>query len=242
MWNQRDGFSIRSLVAGGDALLYNGRGDRPGRDAAFERFFSERRWRTIVRIDSARAHERDDGDLIRSISGMGRVFGCGNVAGLRSVCCRCSAEGNGMHDPDGVTIAIGILLGMFYFRQTGESPGGIITPGLVAMRFSNPQALGLSLGVALLLGLALRFFFRRFPVYGRQRVAFAIAVRARRAPRPSGRMGTRGVPWLGWVVPGLVAADIERQGIAATFSGLASVSVAVSWGASLVMALSSCWR
>lgn len=62
-------------------LLYNGRGDRPGRDAAFERFFSERRWRAIVRIDSARAHERDDGDLARSISGRGRVFGCGNVAG-----------------------------------------------------------------------------------------------------------------------------------------------------------------
>jgi hypothetical protein len=62
-------------------LLYNGRGDRPGRDAAFERFFSERRWRAIVRIDSARAHERDDGGLVRSISGRGRVFGCGNVAG-----------------------------------------------------------------------------------------------------------------------------------------------------------------
>ncbi len=62
-------------------LLYNGRGDRPGRDAAFEHFFSDRRWRAIVRIDSARAHERDDGDLVRSISGKGRVFGCGNAAG-----------------------------------------------------------------------------------------------------------------------------------------------------------------
>ena len=79
-----------------------------------------------------------------------------------------------MYDPEGITIAIGILLGMFYFRQTGESPGGIITPGLVALRFSDPQALCLSLGCALLLGVALRFFFRRFPVYGRQRVAFAM--------------------------------------------------------------------
>ena len=147
-----------------------------------------------------------------------------------------------MYDPDGVTIAIGILLGMFYFRQTGESPGGIITPGLVAMRFSNPQALGLSLGVALLLGLALRFFFRRFPVYGRQRVAFAMlcALVVRLALPIEGVR--EGFPWLGWVVPGLVAADVERQGIAATFSGLASVSIAVSWGASLVTAIASALR
>ena len=62
-------------------LLYNGRGDRPGRDAAFERFFSDRRWRAIVRIDSASAHEQDDAALVRSISGRGRVFGCGNAAG-----------------------------------------------------------------------------------------------------------------------------------------------------------------
>ena len=147
-----------------------------------------------------------------------------------------------MNDPDGITIAIGILLGMFYFRQTGESPGGIITPGLVAMRFSNPQALCLSLGAALLLGVALRLFFRRFPVYGRQRVAFAmLCALAVRLSLP-GEWGGEGFPWLGWVVPGLVAADVERQGIAATFSGLASVSVAASWGASLVLAIASGWR
>ena len=147
-----------------------------------------------------------------------------------------------MNDPDGITIAIGILLGMFYFRQTGESPGGIITPGLVAMRFSNPQALCLSLGAALLLGVALRLFFRRFSVYGRQRVAFAmLSALAVRLALP-GEWGGEGFPWLGWVVPGLVAADIERQGIAATFSGLASVSVAASWGASLVLAIASGWR
>ncbi len=147
-----------------------------------------------------------------------------------------------MNDPDGITIAIGILLGMFYFRQTGESPGGIITPGLVAMRFSNPQALCLSLGAALLLGVALRLFFRRFPVYGRQRVAFAmLCALAVRLALP-GEWGGEGFPWLGWVVPGLVAADVERQGIAATFSGLASVSVAASWGASLVLAIASGWR
>lgn len=147
-----------------------------------------------------------------------------------------------MNDPDGITIAIGILLGMFYFRQTGESPGGIITPGLVAMRFSNPQALCLSLGAALLLGVALRLFFRRFPVYGRQRVAFVmLCALAVRLALP-GEWGGEGFPWLGWVVPGLVAADVERQGIAATFSGLASVSVAASWGASLVLAIASGWR
>jgi hypothetical protein len=62
-------------------LLYNGRGDRPGRDAAFESLFAERRWKGIVRIDSESAGEGDDATLLMSISGKGHVFGCGNVAG-----------------------------------------------------------------------------------------------------------------------------------------------------------------
>ena len=147
-----------------------------------------------------------------------------------------------MNHPDGVAILLGILFGMFYVRQTGESPGGIITPGLVAMRLSDPAAIGGSLGVALALGVALRLLFRVIPVYGRQRVALAMACALVIRLLLPGEWFREGTPWLGWVAPGLIAADVERQGIPATLSGLASVSIAVSWGTSLVATVTSLWR
>ena len=33
------------------------------------------------------------------------------------------------------------------------------------------------------------------------------------------------LPWLGWVIPGLIAADMQRQGVLETLSALTAVSV-----------------
>lgn len=71
-------------------------------------------------------------------------------------------------------------------------------------------------------------------VYGRERLALSLllALAARLVfqaflPLPS--------PWLGWVVPGLVAADIQRQGLAGTLSGAVSVSVAAVFASDLAL-------
>jgi hypothetical protein len=41
--------------------------------------------------------------------------------------------------------------------------------------------------------------------------------------------------WIGWVIPGLIAADGERQGIAMTLCGVVSCALAASFATTLLL-------
>lgn len=43
--------------------------------------------------------------------------------------------------------------------------------------------------------------------------------------------------WLGWVVPGLMAADMQRQGMLPTLTGVVTVSIATAMAVHLVQML-----
>lgn len=131
-------------------------------------------------------------------------------------------------------IGIAIAFSIFYTRKTGFSCGGIITPGLLALHIGDPARCAMALGVGVLLSAVLEGLVRLTGVYGRERLALSLllALAARLIfqaflPLPS--------PWLGWVVPGLVAADIQRQGLAGTLSGAVSVSVAAVFASDLAL-------
>ena len=64
-------------------------------------------------------------------------------------------------------------------------------------------------------------------VYGRQRLAVAMLIAlALRYPLVS-VWGETSL-WLGWVVPGLIGADIQRQGVSTTLVAVVSVSIATA--------------
>lgn len=111
-----------------------------------------------------------------------------------------------------LTIAVGILFGLVWTRRTGWSCGGIITPGLLAL--SDPVLCALSLAVGAILVFPLRLLRVRLCLYGRERIGaamlLAITVKI---------LFPFGGGWLGWVVPGLIAADAERQGLLMTICG-----------------------
>jgi len=130
------------------------------------------------------------------------------------------------------TIGSAIALSMFFTRRTGMSCGGVITPGLLALSLGDPLKVGLALGMGVVLSFVLGAFVRLTGIYGRERLALSLllALGARVVfqaffPIPS--------LWLGWVVPGLIAADIQRQGIVGTVSGAVSVAVAAAFVADL---------
>ncbi len=130
-------------------------------------------------------------------------------------------------------IGLAIVLSMFFTRRTGVSCGGIITPGLLALNLADPLKVGVALGMGIFVSLALGACVRLWGVYGRERFALSLllALLARGifqvlVPIPS--------LWLGWVVPGLIAADMQRQGIVGTLSGAVSVSVAAAMAGDLL--------
>jgi poly-gamma-glutamate biosynthesis protein PgsC/CapC len=129
------------------------------------------------------------------------------------------------YDHETVCLALGMILGMFYYQKTGWACGGIITPGVIAMYIGDPAKIGVSVAAGLLTWLLLELLVRFFSLYGRQRLATAMLIAlALRYPLVS-LWGETSL-WLGWVVPGLIGADIQRQGLYTTLTGVVSVSIA----------------
>lgn len=127
-----------------------------------------------------------------------------------------------------LTIAVGIVFAMFYSRRTGWSAGGLITPGLMALRAFSPWNFVGILTLALLFAMLLRLLTRFFGIYGRERVGAALLIAL------SFRFLFRNSPgvdafWIGWIAPGLIAADIERQGAFMTLAAVISTGLATAF-------------
>lgn len=129
------------------------------------------------------------------------------------------------YDHETICLAIGILLGMLYYHKTGWACGGIITPGVIAIYIGDPDMVLVSVAAGIVTWLALGVLVRFTGLYGRQRLAAAMLIAlALRYPLVSVWGATS--LWLGWVIPGLLGADMQRQGVAMTLSAVVSVSVA----------------
>jgi len=123
-------------------------------------------------------------------------------------------------------LIIGVVVSLLLTELVGLSPGGIIVPGYVALLLDRPAALlgfllvaGLSYGIVLALS-------TRLMLYGSRRFAVALL---------TGLALSAGAQWavplfvpvyvewvgLGYIVPGLLAHQFDRQGVLPTLLMLA---------------------
>lgn len=136
-----------------------------------------------------------------------------------------------------LTIAVGIILGLIYARRTGWSAGGLVTPGLMAIQAVSFVNFTATLLLATLFAAILRILSKPFLLYGRERIGAALLIAI------TFRLIFRGnfvadAFWIGWIAPGLIAADIERQGFVMTMSAVISTSLATAFGIWLFFLLS----
>lgn len=137
------------------------------------------------------------------------------------------------YDHETICLAIGILLGMLYYHKTGWVCGGIITPGVIAIYIGDPDKVLVSMAAGLVTWIVLKFLVHFTGIYGRQRLAAAMLIAlALRYPLVS-VWGETSL-WLGWVVPGLMGADIQRQGLVITLSAVVAVSVVTAMSVQLL--------
>jgi poly-gamma-glutamate biosynthesis protein PgsC/CapC len=134
-------------------------------------------------------------------------------------------------------VALGIALGLFLFHRTGYSPGGIITPGFLAMELASPGRIAAAFGCALVVAALLSLLVRRTGLYGRQRTGAAMLL-ALGLKVLLGDLFPAAPAWIGWVVPGLIGADMQRQGIVPTVASSLASAFAASLGAALLFSLS----
>ena len=132
-------------------------------------------------------------------------------------------------------IGIGIVVSLLYSESFGVAPGGIIVPGYLALGIDQPAALLATFAVALLTFFAVRVLASVAIVYGRRRtalmilIAFAIGslVRGVGGGLSLGPLiGPLEIDVIGYIIPGLIAIWMDRQGVVVTVSSALTASVA----------------
>jgi poly-gamma-glutamate biosynthesis protein PgsC/CapC len=130
------------------------------------------------------------------------------------------------------SIAIGLVFGFFFYEWVGLSAGGFVVPGYIALQLNNPLLLAGTLAISLLTYLSIRIASRYTILYGRRRFILMVLT---------------GFTWqwlfkllmiqrfaftaesdiLGFIIPGLIANEMERQRILPTLFTLLIISVLV---------------
>ena len=131
-----------------------------------------------------------------------------------------------------VSIAIGLALGFLFYEWIGFLPGGLVVPGYIALYWDHPFMIASTLVVSLLVWGVVRALSKITILYGRRRFTLMIimgflfqwlfelvAIRT--------HLANIEIDTIGYIIPGLIANEMDRQGIVPTASMVIIVSVIV---------------
>jgi len=126
-------------------------------------------------------------------------------------------------------IGIGIAVSFLYYELVGLSPGGMVVPGYLALFFLQPNRIIITLLVALLTYFSVLILSNYIILYGRRRFLAAILLGFLMKWLIEGfivKMPISGIELqtIGYIIPGLIANEMRRQGIFPTLYSLAIVA------------------
>jgi poly-gamma-glutamate biosynthesis protein PgsC/CapC len=125
------------------------------------------------------------------------------------------------------SIGIGLVLGVASSELFGLASAGLIVPGYLALHLMQPRHLLATFVVAFATYGAVRLISTFLIVHGRRRMALMILL-GYLLGMVASELGTaEDFATIGFIIPGLIAAWMDRQGIPQTMSAVLVVSVAV---------------
>lgn len=125
-------------------------------------------------------------------------------------------------------VGLGMVLSWLSFELIGVSAGGLVVPGYLAFFITSPQRLVVTFGLALAVVDLVRVLERYLVLYGRRR--FVLTVLLGFLAGNAWRSVVAAAPELtefyavGLIIPGLLAYEMDRQGVITTT--LATLAVA----------------
>jgi len=129
-------------------------------------------------------------------------------------------------------IGIGVMVSFVFYEMVGFSPGGIVVPGYVALFLDQPIRILVTLLVALLTYFAVKILSNYIILYGRRRflamvlIGFLLKWLIEEIIITMPISGVE-LQSIGYIIPGLIANEMRRQGIFPTIYSLAIVSILV---------------
>ena len=130
------------------------------------------------------------------------------------------------------TFFIGLILAALYVEVMGIYPGGIIVPAYLALFLDQPSRILVTVAAALLSLLSSKILSRSLILFGRRRFVMLILLGALWGQAwflvaPHLYSGPVELKVIGWVIPGLLANNLERQKFFETLASMFTVSVLV---------------
>jgi poly-gamma-glutamate biosynthesis protein PgsC/CapC len=127
------------------------------------------------------------------------------------------------------TLLAGLVLALLWAEWTDISPGGVIVPGYFALYLDRPIR-GLATLIAAVLCLLLYRLLSRYVIlFGRRRFVLMILLGAILAQAwflvfPRFFHSPLELQVIGWIIPGILASNLQRQRFLPTLASLVTVS------------------
>ena len=132
-----------------------------------------------------------------------------------------------------LSIGIGLVVSLFSSEMLGLTAGGMVVPGYIALYLDRPIVIIFTLAVSYLTYFIVHSLSAVMIIYGRRRtvlmilVGFALGALIRSIGSLELPMTTIDLTIIGYIIPGLIAIWIDRQGLVESFSALITASVIV---------------
>ncbi len=131
-----------------------------------------------------------------------------------------------------VSIGIGLVVSLFLSEVLGMAGAGLVVPGYLALHFTNPYTVVLTLAAGLAAFGIVRILSSSVIVYGRRRTILMILAgyltgELVRHLAGSAFGAEQTYPVIGFIIPGLIAIWLDRRGIVESLCSLVTASVMV---------------
>lgn len=130
-------------------------------------------------------------------------------------------------------IGLGLVISLLFSETLGLAAGGMVVPGYLALDFHEPLRILGTVVISLLTYGALQLLSRYMLIYGRRRIVMAVLIGFAFGALSRQLLVFRlhGAPLdlstIGFVIPGLIANWMERQGVLPTLCVMTSTAVLV---------------
>ncbi len=127
-------------------------------------------------------------------------------------------------------VGIGMFLSLLLTETVGLAAGGIVVPGYIALVLHHPAQVISTMLAGIITFLIVKLLSKYMLIYGRRLLIFSIligyliAYLTKMSPGLSVNAFSINVETVGFVIPGLIAYWIARQGIIPTLSAMVIVS------------------
>ena len=130
-------------------------------------------------------------------------------------------------------VGLGLVISLIFSETLGLAAGGMVVPGYLALMLHEPGRVVGTVGSALIALALLKLLSRYVLIYGRRRIVvavligFAIGAVSRDLLRLKVLDSSFDLRTIGYVIPGLIANWMERQGVIQTLCIMTTTAILV---------------